>query len=500
MFSFKIDGRLNQREIMPPIFAALAFFIVAVWPAVDSSILTLGTRILMFIILAVSWGMFSGPTKYVSLAHAAFFGIGIYATAMAGGSVPIPFLILIGGVSAFIVAVLMGAVTLRLRGVYFTIFTFGMGELLRNLLTWTELMTRGNLGRFQRLGVTREAVFFYLLGLLAVLLIVAWFIKRSRFGKALVCIGESEDGAAHAGVNTTVVKVGMFAISSFFVGAVGATIALQRPYIDPPTTFEMGYSFMPILMIIFGGMNNLAGGIVGAAVFTYLQSVLLTRFPFAYPIAIGLVMIIAILFMPEGIVGLAIKVFDFVVAKIKKAAKFSIKWIDWGGECCKMPMKFWMTLIGTGVALALSLPVWVRAFGMMNFNLYSYWYRRYYFNWLYSGYDGYPIMRVLIVALSVLMIIGFVLLILSLILYKSEKRAVFALFGFGLVAVIPAVYHVFQSDLLGIELTIFPLLTFVVAVISMIFLVKRPIIFKKANELSAGSAASEEGGAGHADS
>jgi len=319
--SFKSEGKLNFREIIPPIIALLAIIFVFVWPIMNSRVITLGTRILMFIILAVSWGIFSGPTRYITLAHAAFFGIGIYATAIVQGSVPIPLLILIGGLSAFVVAILIGACTLRLRGVYFTIFTFGLGELLRNVMTWTELTTRGSLGRFQRLGVSRIAVYNYLLLVLVVLLVVAWLIKRSRFGKALVCIGESEEAAAHIGVNTTVVKVGMFAISSFFVGAAGATVAFSRPYIDPPTTFEMGYSFMPVLMIIFGGTGNLAGGIVGAAVFTYLQSVLLTRFPFAYPITIGAVMIIAILFMPDGIVGLLVKIFDKIVAAIKGSKK-----------------------------------------------------------------------------------------------------------------------------------------------------------------------------------
>ena len=320
MFSFKSEGKLNLKEVIPPIICLAVIIYVALWPRIDSGVITLGTRILMFIILAVSWGIFSGPTKYITLAHAAFFGIGIYATALAGGSVPIPVLILIGGVSAFVVAILLGAITLRLRGVYFTIFTFGLGELLRHLLTWIELTTRGSLGRFQRLGVPRLSVYYYLLAILVILLITAWLIKRSRFGKALVCIGESEEAAAHIGVNTTVVKVGMFAVSSFFVGAAGAAVALQRPYIDPPTTFEMGYSFMPVLMIIFGGTKNLAGGIVGAAVFTYLQSVLLTRFPFAYPITIGAVMILAILFMPDGLVGLGQKIFEKIVAAIKKCS------------------------------------------------------------------------------------------------------------------------------------------------------------------------------------
>jgi branched-chain amino acid transport system permease protein len=500
MFTFKSDGKLNLREVIPPIFAALVIVFVFIWPSIDRSVITLGSRILMFAILAVSWGIFSGPTKYISLAHAAFFGIGIYTTAILGGQVPIPILILLGGVSAFVVAVIMGSLTLRLRGVYFTIFTFGLGEILRNVLTYVELTTRGNLGRFQRLGVSREDVYSYLVVLLAILLVVAWFIKRSRFGNALVSIGESEDAAAHIGVNTTVVKVGMFAISSFFVGAVGATVALQRPYIDPPTTFEMGYSFMPVLMIIFGGMTNLAGGVVGATVFTYLQSVLLTRFPIGYPITIGAVMILAILFMPDGIVGLFIKAVDFIVSKVKKSTKVVLKWFEWDAVVLKLPLKFWLTLLGAALTLVFSLMVWVKGFGIMNFNLFSYWFRQYYFTWLYSGYDGYQSMRTSIPVLSVLLILAFVFLIVSLVRFKSRESAVLAYIGFGMAAFVSILYNVLHSDLLGMEMTIFPILTCAVAIISMVALVKRPAVVKVTGKNDAKLPAGEEGGPDNADS
>jgi|GEM_PF-13525 len=498
MFSFKSEGKLNLREIIPPIAALLAIIFVFAWPSRDSAVLTLGTRILLFVILAVSWGIFSGPTKYISLAHAAFFGIGIYATAIFGGMVPIPILILLGGIFAFIVAVLMGAVTLRLRGVYFTIFTFGLGELLRNLLTWIELTTRGSLGRFQRLGVTREEVFNYLLLLLVVLLVVAWIIKRSRFGKALVCIGESEEAAAHVGVNTTVVKVGMFAISSFFVGAVGATIALTRPYIDPPTTFEMGYSFMPVLMIIFGGMGNLAGGIVGAAVFTYLQSLLLTRYPFAYPITIGLVMILAILFMPQGIVGLLVDSFERIAARIKRGAKSVLQWTEWENKG-KVPVKFCLTLVGLVVIAVISILTWVRVYEVLNVNLFNFWMNFEYNRWLLSDHFAIPVIAAILIVISILLMASFVLLIIALICNKSKKGTVLIYVGFGLAALVSAIFILSIAGIDRMQITVYPVLSLVIAVLAMMFAAKRPVIISIQQNGDGAESSKEEGGTEHAD-
>ena len=88
------------------------------------------TNILMYIVMTVSWAFFSGPTQYLSLATAAFFGIGIYVSALAGEVLPFPLVITLGGLVSFLVAVLVGFSTLRLRGMYFTIFTFGLSELM----------------------------------------------------------------------------------------------------------------------------------------------------------------------------------------------------------------------------------------------------------------------------------------------------------------------------------------------------------------------------------
>ena len=100
-------------------------------------------------------------------------------------------------------------------------------------------------------------------------------------------------------------KVLVFAASAIFMGMAGAIIATRRTYIDPGIAFNLNSSFLPVLMALFGGMGNLVGPVIGAAVFTYLGELLLTRFPDLYMLIFGVVLILAIVFMPNGIVGLA---------------------------------------------------------------------------------------------------------------------------------------------------------------------------------------------------
>ena len=319
------DGKLNLREIVPPVIMLLLIVFVAFWPSFDELIVIRGNRMLPLVILAVSWNLFSSPTRYISLASAAFYGLGLYVATFTFEFLPLPVMALFGGAASFVLAYLIGSITLRLRGVYFTIFTFGVLELLRNLINWILMRFTNNIGRFVRTDMSAAqlnlTVYHHLLGVLVILVIVAFIIKRSRYGKALVSIGESEDAAAHVGVNTTLLKVTMFAVSAFFMGAAGAVVAMTRRYVDPTTAFNMDYSFLPILMVIFGGTRNIAGPIIGAIVFTQLQTVLITRYPIVYPISIGLVMILVILFLPGGIIGLGYNIFEKIAAKVKKRIK-----------------------------------------------------------------------------------------------------------------------------------------------------------------------------------
>jgi len=259
--------------------------------------------ILMFIILTVSWVIFSGATGYISLAPAAFLGVGIYTAAVLGMALPLPVVICIGGLASSCLALVVGALTLRLRGIYFAIFTFGLVELIKHFVLWWEIERTGTRGRFVVL-VDNNTIYYVMLAILVMTLLTAYFIRRSKYGLALQSIGEDEEAAVHAGINVTALKIVTFAISAIFMGAAGAIWATQLTYIDPYIAFHLNYSFMPVLMAIFGGMGQLYGPILGAAVFAYLREVLITEFPYYYMLLFGIILLVAILYLPNGLVGL----------------------------------------------------------------------------------------------------------------------------------------------------------------------------------------------------
>jgi branched-chain amino acid transport system permease protein len=287
----------------------LAFLIlVGFLPAYGSDYwVTRFSYFLLYIVLAVAWTIFSGPTGYISLASAAFFGVGIYAAAILGDKMPLIFVVLIGGAASFVLAFIFGAITLRLRGIYFAMFTFGLVLLFKELIYYYEINVEGLRGRFVVLQ-SNETIFYYLLGIFVVTMIVAYLMRRSKFGLALQSIGENEEAAAHMGVNVTMVKILTFAISAIFMGAAGVIMATKWTYVDPGVAFNLMISFTPVLMAIFGGMGHIYGPVIGAILFAYIQEVLTTgKLSNYYMLIFGAVLIAAIVFMPEGLVGLVQK-------------------------------------------------------------------------------------------------------------------------------------------------------------------------------------------------
>jgi branched-chain amino acid transport system permease protein len=260
------------------------------------------TNILMYVILTLSWVIFSGPTGYISLATAAFFGIGVYTSAVLSGTLSLPFVIIIGALASFCLAFVVGSLTLRLRGMYFTMFTFALVQLISNFAHWYEVNVTGTVGRLV-LALDSTIIYYSILVVFCLVLLASHFIKRSKFGLALQSIGESEEAAAHSGINVTLVKVTTFAISAFFMGAVGAVMTMRWSYVDPPTAFDIRLSFMPLLMAIFGGMGNLFSPIIGSSIFAYLEEILTTKFPYYYMLLFGGAMLLVIVFMPHGIEG-----------------------------------------------------------------------------------------------------------------------------------------------------------------------------------------------------
>ncbi len=194
--------------------------------------LSIGVSIAMFTVLATSWTLFSGPTNYISLATAAFFGIGMYIVGGGLPYLPFPVLVLVAGVAGALFAAVVGLATLRISGVYFVIFTLGLAELVRQIVAWAQHVMGTSSGLYVLIGISDPAMYWLLLGLAALVYLVGWFIGRSRLGFALRIIGNDEVVAVHCGINTARAKVVLFVISSTFAvdhrRAGGAALELCR--------------------------------------------------------------------------------------------------------------------------------------------------------------------------------------------------------------------------------------------------------------------------------
>jgi branched-chain amino acid transport system permease protein len=294
----------RNRKLLRWVFLALVLVLIVTLPLYGgpyhASVLTF---VLAYVVLAVSWAMFSGTTGYMSLAPAAFFGLGVYSMAILQHTLPFPIILVAGGLVSFAFALLVGLVTLRLKGIYFAIFTFGLVVFMSELVQHLETRLKNTHG-WAIIPMNGTMILYVALGLVVVTVLAVYFIKRSRYGLAMLSIGGNEEAAEHMGVNTTRTKVLTFAISAIFMGVAGVIGATQLIYVNTAVAFSTIYSFLPILMAVFGGMGTLYGPVVGAVVFAYLDTIIRNEFPRYFLLIFGVVLVVVILFLPNGIAGL----------------------------------------------------------------------------------------------------------------------------------------------------------------------------------------------------
>jgi branched-chain amino acid transport system permease protein len=276
--------------------AAVPFFVGA-YP------LGLGIGILGYGVLATAWALFSGPTRYISLATVAFFGIGAYTVAVLADVMPYPLVLVSAAAIGLVVSLLVGLATLRLAGIYFVIFTFGLAELVRQLVTYYEVNVTRTLGRYVFLPIGPEHIYWQLLALLAMILAIAWWVGRSRLGLALRVIGDDPVVASHLGVRITRTKLALFSISAVVMSLAGAIQAPRWTYIEPSIVFNPTVSFLTVIMALLGGPNRLFGPLLGAIPLFLLFEWLSANFPNHYSIILGLLFIGIVFLLPNGVLA-----------------------------------------------------------------------------------------------------------------------------------------------------------------------------------------------------
>ncbi len=256
--------------------------------------------------LASSWNVISGFTGYTSFGHVAFYGVGAYAAAIliTDHAWPWPAAFLAGGLAAGALAVVIGWPCLRLKGPYFAIAMLGLAEVLRIVaLTW-EGLTYGGSG-IPMLPVLSLRGLYFLMGAVALAAVgLGWAVARSRFGLRLLALREDEIGAEMMGINTTAHKLAAFVLSAIVPGVAGGVSAAYVGFIEPISTFAVIITIQMIIMTMFGGRATVLGPVIGAVVLSVVREALWARYPYHYQLLFGVLVVVLVLFMPEGVMGL----------------------------------------------------------------------------------------------------------------------------------------------------------------------------------------------------
>lgn len=270
------------------------------------ALIQFGTTTLLIATLAQAWNIIGGYTGYASFGNSVFYGIGGYGTAIAMVQFDLPFGvgILLGGALAVLFALLLGLPVLRLRGHYFAIATLALAEAMAGVVSNLDIAGR-NIGLI--LPLRKDDVLFYelSLALLALATLIVYWISRSRFGFGLIAIREDEDAAAVMGVNTTLFKSLAFMLAGFLSALAGGVHAYWITFIDPVSAFDITLNVMMIIMAIFGGAGTVLGPLVGAVLLASISEVLATEISAMASLFFGLVIVVAVIFMPRGLADLA---------------------------------------------------------------------------------------------------------------------------------------------------------------------------------------------------
>jgi branched-chain amino acid transport system permease protein len=261
---------------------------------------------LVWVTASVAWNLIGGFGGQVSFGFAVFYGLGAYAAAVGlnAGMDPLSACLLAAAV-ATLASLAVGLPTFRLKGPYFAIATIGLSEAVRVVMTNLPATGGASGYRVMERGPFHQLQHFYsALGLAAGAVAVSILVRRSRLGLALAAIRDDEDAAADLGVNPLRAKLAAHAIAAALTGAAGGVHARYAAYVNPQGEFAFAISVAILLMPIIGGVGTIWGPIVGAGVYGLVHDEIVAAFPQLHLLIYGSLLVLIVLFEPEGIVGL----------------------------------------------------------------------------------------------------------------------------------------------------------------------------------------------------
>jgi branched-chain amino acid transport system permease protein len=293
-------------------FPSLVLALLALVPLLGLSSYAMHILILviMWSVIGMAWNLLSGYCGQVSFGHAAFFGVGAYTAGMLYSKLGVsawwglPLTVLVGAAFGLVI----GYICLRLRGPFFALATLSMGVILRIVAENLVNVTGGDLGIMIRERTWIEKTWYYEI-ILAIAAGTFVFIKKvigSRLGYYFVAIREDQDAAESLGINTTLYKTIALVLSAVLTGFAGAFYTNYMGYIDPKVVFALhDISIVAIMVVMVGGVATSWGPAVGAVIMVMLAEFIrsIPLLGTAHHTLFGILLIVIIIFLPNGIVG-----------------------------------------------------------------------------------------------------------------------------------------------------------------------------------------------------
>jgi branched-chain amino acid transport system permease protein len=271
-----------------------------------------GYVILQYVVIATAWNILGGYAGYVNFGTPAFFALGAYTAVFLVQTVrpPLPVLILAGGLVSALLGLGIGYLTLRLRGVFFSIATLALSIVLQTVIINWEFV-----GGSRGLSVIRPSgppfgnyvtfLFTVMVGLAVVSVLVARFIERSWIGRGLAALRDNEEAAECMGVPTLRLKLFATTVSGFLLGVAGAPFPYYVTFVEPNSAFALDYAVNALAMPMIGGTNSWVGPVIGAVLLgTAQQLATVTISSEMNLFIVGVVLVAFVVLAPEGILGL----------------------------------------------------------------------------------------------------------------------------------------------------------------------------------------------------
>ncbi|HYU11793.1 MAG TPA: branched-chain amino acid ABC transporter permease, partial [Stellaceae bacterium] len=280
--------------------------------------------VLQYIVLSTAWNILGGYTGYINFGTGAFFAIGAYSSVvlhklpalmktfdLAIPAIPLPVMIVIGGIVSGIVGLGTGYLTLRLRGVFFAIATLALAVVVQTLIVNWDFV-----GGSRGIYVIRPAqaplggsyiqyLYTLMMALCVISVAIARWIERSRLGLGFAAIRDDELAAEAGGVPTLRLKLIATTLSGALMGMAGAPLPYYVTYLDPASSFNLAYAVNSVAMPVIGGMTSWVGPIIGAVLLGTIQQLATVTISSALNLLIvGLLLIGFVMIAPNGIVGL----------------------------------------------------------------------------------------------------------------------------------------------------------------------------------------------------